>query len=371
MKILSIETSSNICSVAILENDNCIKEISIPDLKTHSVVLMPTISQILNEQNLTLDNIDLLCCSIGPGSFTGIRIGISTMKAFGMVRKTPIVGVSSLLGLTYANSFKENIVCSLIDAKNDNVYCGIFDENHNLLEDYLADSIEQVMSVLEKYSSPLFFVGDGALAHKEILQSHFPNANFATDSLNYTSAKNIGIAGYNNYIQNIVTNYHDLEPMYLKKASAKKFVTQVDLEEMKLCDLEEIKNELTIDFDDFWNYNILKQELENENSNYVVAKAKGNTVGFGGIWQSLDETHITNIVVKKDLRAIGIGSFILEKLIEMSKQKNSTSITLEVRATNMCAISLYKKYNFEELGRRKMYYQNPAEDAIIMTLKLN
>lgn len=82
MKILSIDTSSSICSVAILEDNKVIKEISTNDANTHSVKLMPQIEQIFKETNLTLNDMDLLTCDKGPGSFTGIRIGISTVKAF-------------------------------------------------------------------------------------------------------------------------------------------------------------------------------------------------------------------------------------------------------------------------------------------------
>lgn len=82
MKILSIDTASSICSVAILEDNKVISEISNDDANTHSVKLMPQIEQIFNETNLTLNDMDLLVCDKGPGSFTGIRIGIATIKAF-------------------------------------------------------------------------------------------------------------------------------------------------------------------------------------------------------------------------------------------------------------------------------------------------
>lgn len=82
MKILSIDTSSSICSIAILEDNKVIKEISNDDATTHSVKLMPQVEQIFKETNLTLNDMDLIACDKGPGSFTGIRIGIATVKAF-------------------------------------------------------------------------------------------------------------------------------------------------------------------------------------------------------------------------------------------------------------------------------------------------
>lgn len=96
MKILSIDTSSKICSVSILEDTTVILEKHTNDEKTHSQNLMPLIDELFKDTNLTLDNIDLLACSQGPGSFTGIRIGIATIKAFADAKNIPVVGVTSL-----------------------------------------------------------------------------------------------------------------------------------------------------------------------------------------------------------------------------------------------------------------------------------
>ena len=101
MKILAIDTSSKVCSVSILEDNNVIIEKHNDDEKTHSQKLIPLIDESFKESNLTLDEIDLLACSQGPGSFTGIRIGISTVKAFADVKHIPIIGVTSLESLAY------------------------------------------------------------------------------------------------------------------------------------------------------------------------------------------------------------------------------------------------------------------------------
>ena len=119
-----------------------------------------------------------------------------------------------------------------------------------------------------------------------------------------------------------------------------------------------------------WNYNIFKQELLNKNSIYIVAKSNNEIVGFGGIWKSIDDVHITNIVVKKNYRNLGIATQIINRLINIAKNSNFTSITLEVNEKNIPAIKLYKKFNFINLGIRKKYYNN-KDNAIIMTLYLN
>ena len=145
---------------------------------------------------------------------------------------------------------------------------------------------------------------------------------------------------------------------------------EIQINNMNLNDLESICSNLEKDFDDFWNYNILKNELQNPNSIYFVVKGKNNNIlGFAGILKILDEADITNIVVKKDYRNKGIGTMLLKHLILEAKKQNLLTITLEVNEKNKNAILLYKKFKFEELGIRKKYYNN-TDNAIIMTLNL-
>ena len=139
--------------------------------------------------------------------------------------------------------------------------------------------------------------------------------------------------------------------------------------QMSLDDLTKISPILQSDFDDFWNENILKSELKNENSYYIVANENEHIVGFGGLWKSTDDIHITNIVTKKNLRNKGIGKAILNELINQAKIFGYNIITLEVNENNLPALSLYKKVGFKEVGIRKRYYNN-TDNAIIMNLNL-
>ena len=142
----------------------------------------------------------------------------------------------------------------------------------------------------------------------------------------------------------------------------------IEIQRMTKEHLEQIKDILKEQFDEFWNANVLNSELENSLSQYVVAIYNGEVVGYSGLWQSIDEGHITNIVTKKNKRGNHIGTKLLEEIIELAKRKHLKCVTLEVNEHNEIAIKLYKKYNFLEVGKRKKYYNN-IDDAIIMTLK--
>lgn len=144
----------------------------------------------------------------------------------------------------------------------------------------------------------------------------------------------------------------------------------MEINKMEQSDLEQIKDCLTSDFDAFWTYDVLKDELSYSNSKYIVAKTSNNTiVGFAGIKIILDEAEIMNIVTKKSNRGKGIASLMLKHIISNCKNNNIKIINLEVNCQNTIAINLYKKYNFKEVGLRKKYYNN-TYDAILMSLTL-
>lgn len=131
-------------------------------------------------------------------------------------------------------------------------------------------------------------------------------------------------------------------------------------------DIDNISSILQSDFDDFWNYNILSNELKSSNSIYIVAKLDNEIIGFAGITIILDEAELNNIVIKKQYRKKGYSKVLLHELINISKKNNCKKINLEVNLENIPAINLYKSFNFENVGLRKGYYN--GKDAILMSL---
>lgn len=143
----------------------------------------------------------------------------------------------------------------------------------------------------------------------------------------------------------------------------------IKIEKMNKEHLEQIKDILQEQFDEFWNASVLDKELENPLSEYIVAIENDEVIGYAGLWQPIDEGHITNIVTKKEKRGNHIGTRMLEEIIKLAKSKKLKYVTLEVNEHNEPAINLYKKYNFVEVGKRIKYYNN-TDDAIIMTLEI-
>lgn len=220
MKILSISTSSDVCSVALMEDSNLIKELNIENQKTHSENLMPLICELLQNTNTALSEINLIVCDKGPGSFTGIRIGISTVKAIAEVHSIPVVGVSSLDALSYNvdNAQDDTYIVSLIDARNNQVYSGIFNYKHELQGEYLADDFNNIYPTFVKFDH-IIFVGNGAIAHNNILESLYNSGDLNSHKLH---AYNLGLCGLKKYNSGDVQTADTLLPMYLRKSQAER-----------------------------------------------------------------------------------------------------------------------------------------------------
>ncbi len=225
MKTLSIDTSSNICSIAILDDNKIIYEDFISDKLTHSENLMPMVQKAFDSLPINLSDIDLYACSKGPGSFTGIRIGVATICAFRDFYNKPAIGISSLEGLAYnISSANDALVCSIIDAKNNNVYAGLFkyEENHYfLVNKYMSDNINNVLETVKNYANKdITFVGSGAQLFAELIQNNFNNCTIAKDEENNSSAVSIAKAAIYKHFNCNSNEELSLSPLYLKKSSA-------------------------------------------------------------------------------------------------------------------------------------------------------
>ena len=218
MKILAVDTSSAICSVAILEDDKLIDKNELDDGKTHSENLMPLLDELLKRNSIDIKDIEMIACTVGPGSFTGIRIGVATIKPIAEVLNVKVASVMSLEALA-RNVEGKDTIASLIDARNNQVYAGIFDKNYNKKEEYIADDINEVIKVLEKYEN-ITFVGNGAILHKELLTNSLKNVEFVEN--NKQTAENVGKIGYKKYLENDLCTADTIMPVYLRKSQAER-----------------------------------------------------------------------------------------------------------------------------------------------------
>lgn len=239
MNILSIDTASNVCGVSILKDTNLICQLDEITGRTHSEKLMPFISNAFSVSNLTLQDIDLLICDIGPGSFTGIRIGIATIMAFHDSLNIPCVGVNSLECLAFNlktanfdNSKNNYFVCPVIDCKNSNCYFALYEVSGNDCIEIIspkASSIDDLCKTIHEYSSnnpnfnnnDFYFIGDGSISYFDILKSEFIEAKFADKTLNQLNSYSLALAGIKKFENSNFSN-NSILPLYLKKPQAQR-----------------------------------------------------------------------------------------------------------------------------------------------------
>ena len=228
MKILSIDTSSDVCGVSILENNNLIEKFDEITKESHSQRLMPIIENAFKKTKLTIDDIDLIVCDIGPGSFTGIRIGIATVKAFCDSKELIPIGISSLEALAYSIKNNSKIICSIINAKNDNCYFALYEKSKdNTLQTLIepeAENIDTTLSILNSYNldtldnKVISFVGDGSKVYKDKILEIFPNSIISNEKNDILDSYNLGLAGFDKYSSG--EEIEELLPLYLKKPQA-------------------------------------------------------------------------------------------------------------------------------------------------------
>ena len=206
MRILSIDTSSATASVAIVEEGKLIEEKFSEDQKTHSEKIVPLVDELLKTTNLTLNDIDEFCVCTGPGSFTGIRIGVALVKGMAQALNKKVVGVSSLLGLI--NSSKSENVCAIIDALHENVYAQyIIDGNYSE-----PDCINIYDLIKQLKNKKITFVGNGILKYRDLLEKEL-DCNFEDNVL--PKASDIAIFACENNIN--FKEPYEIIPVYLRK----------------------------------------------------------------------------------------------------------------------------------------------------------
>lgn len=226
MKILSIESSTSSASCAILEEDKLLGEVNLNGKKQHSVILMHLIDNLLKDLKLSLDDIDAFAVSSGPGSFTGLRIGMATAKGLASATNKPFIGVSSLDALAFNLAYTDGIVCPIIDALRDNVYTALYSFKNGKLErltDYMAIHIDDLISTIKNgiYDS-VSFIGDAIPKFKEKLSSSFEKVNFAPNNVNLARASSLGELGLSRIKEGLADDPLTFAPIYLRKSQAER-----------------------------------------------------------------------------------------------------------------------------------------------------
>ncbi|MFC4025484.1 tRNA (adenosine(37)-N6)-threonylcarbamoyltransferase complex dimerization subunit type 1 TsaB [Oceanobacillus longus] len=220
MNILAIDTSNQVLGVSILKDDQIVGEVMTNLTKNHSVRLMPAIENLMNEVALKPEQLDRIVVAKGPGSYTGVRIGISTAKTMAWALNIPVVGVSSLEVLAYQGRFFSDYICPFFDARRGLVFTGLYQWiDHKLVKvleekNLLMDDVLKELEIKEK--SVLFLSPDISVYKEGIQQSLGELAVIPEGPYHIPQAGHLGLAG----IIKEADSTHTLTPNYLRLAEA-------------------------------------------------------------------------------------------------------------------------------------------------------
>lgn len=224
MIVLAVDSSSKVATAALIKDGNLLSEITLNDKREHSVILMSLIEDLLKDNDLTINDIDGFVVSKGPGSFTGLRIGMATIKGLSFGSKKPYVSVSSLDALALSVSNFDGIICPVMDALRNSVYTALYKSSNNKLEkliDYSALDLDELIELIKSKNEKVIFIGDGLDKYKNYLSENCPNCYFPPSHLNIVRASALGEIGYE-MLSNNVCDDPNSAPFYLKKPQAER-----------------------------------------------------------------------------------------------------------------------------------------------------
>lgn len=219
MRILSVDTSTMMSSISILEDNRIIGDYSVNQDQTHSEKLVLNIKRLLEDVKLTVNDIDLFAVAKGPGSFTGLRIGMTSIKAIAQALDKDIIGISTLEAMAFS-VLKEGYIFPVIDARGKRYFSGLYrredGELEKIFEEILhEDEIYELVKGLDKY----IFVGDSASLLPDKIKN-LPNVEIAPANLNNAIGKNLCVLAKRKYEDGKSTSLFELEPNYLRKSQA-------------------------------------------------------------------------------------------------------------------------------------------------------
>ncbi|MDL2287103.1 tRNA (adenosine(37)-N6)-threonylcarbamoyltransferase complex dimerization subunit type 1 TsaB [Eubacteriales bacterium OttesenSCG-928-G02] len=222
MNVLSIDTTAVVASVAVCEfNNDKIAKYSLFTLKnglTHSENLLPMIDNVLKIFNINTDDLGLIAVSVGPGSFTGVRIGVSTVKGLAYSKNIPVAAVSTLDALALNNKGLNGIICPVMDARRNQFYNALFEDDLKITEDRCI-SAEELITELDKFNKNVIICGDGAELFNNISGGKYMMAAAASREQN---ALSVALCGYKKYKEGEVINGETLQPSYLRLSQAER-----------------------------------------------------------------------------------------------------------------------------------------------------
>lgn len=226
MRILALDSSGLVATVAILEEEQTIAEYTVNYKKTHSQTLLPMLDEIVKMTEFDLSTIDAIAVAGGPGSFTGLRIGSATAKGLGLALNKPLIHIPTVDGMAYCLYGNSGMICPIMDARRNQVYTGLYrfgNGEFQVVEEQMAISVQELIEKLNAYGEKVTFLGDGVPVYGEQLEEGLQvDYHFAPAHLNRQRAAAVGTLAMQYYKEGKIETAMEHQPDYLRLSQAER-----------------------------------------------------------------------------------------------------------------------------------------------------
>jgi tRNA threonylcarbamoyl adenosine modification protein YeaZ/ribosomal-protein-alanine acetyltransferase len=378
MRVLALDTTTREGSIALVEDDRLVDERAGDAARTHAERLPGALVALAGARGWKLAEIDLFAVAAGPGSFTGLRIGIATMQGLAFVHGRHLVGVSALDALAQLGSEKAGPgtrVAAWMDARRREVFGALYEvrnapvfspERVNLIE---GPMVGDAYATLAHWAGKLdVFIGDGATLYRDAIARVAPDARVLPAPLLAGAIGRVAVARAR---RGSPADPAAIQPVYVRRPDAEIARMEANWRIELLTSPDQIDSVLEIERASFtspWTKEMYLSELANRGVSYcyLAKEAGGRVVGFCSFWRVLDELHVNNLAVLPEMRRRGVASALLSHVVAQGARLGASRATLEVRRSNDSARALYGRFGFTIAGVRRAYYTNPVEDALVL-----
>lgn len=393
---LAIEAATEHVEVAVVSPDGVLAHVAENVGHGHTRRLTPLVTRALDEAGARPDALAWVAADLGPGSFTGVRVGLATARAFALASSARLAGASSLAALAHGSPARRALVVPLVGAGRRDVYAGFFRVDARglttllaaprvLPADALHDAVTEAQALLPGFA--VRFVGPGAGRERERLEASWPTSTALAfrheglSALDLASAARLGHGPGGG----LPASGREAEPVYVRSAQAEERVRRAvtgavptTVRAMREDDLPAVVPIERRVFSDPWPESFFRDALAaaaraGEGAFHTwarVAEREGAVAGYALATIEPPVATLENLATAPGQRRNGVARALLADLLEHGASRGVREVTLEVRVSNDAAQGLYRGYGFRLAGLRRGYYRQPPEDALVMTAPL-
>lgn len=398
--VLALESSGERLSAAVLDSEGrCLAEASRISRQGHVRHLSGLVEEALAAAGVGLGQIERIAVDVGPGSFTGIRVGLATARGLAQPRGLPVVGVLSVAALLDGYPPGQTLLVGVLPAGGRHAYAGFFrnDLSGRLSvlcapavgdAGSLAGAVRRALALCPRRTR-VRLAGPGALAERERWEAEFPGALDESWRPQGPAAEAVGRLGLAQAPGRLAhgaevapyTGTTGLRPLYVRRPQAveragemrdgrRGLWEELEVEPLGPAQLDDVLGIERTVFGDPWPRRFFEEELRLRESVACAVRHRGVLAGYLLAWALPEEIHLGNLAVAPAYQRRGVGGFLLRWLLDEARERRARRIALEVRTSNFAAQELYRAHGFETMLLRRGYYQESGEDALVMVCDL-